>query len=142
MGARDALEGRQVFRPSRVLAVLMAAAGALWLAVLLYLSTFEGVPLRLYLSCGFFILFFAVAFLYYARSAIVVEGRQLTYRGLVRTMHFRLQDIRRLEVLPSIITVYAIRLPGQLVHFTSLFPHHRHLAQLLVERAGLGPLTA
>lgn len=140
MVERDAHAERQVFRPSPVLAVLMALAGLLWLGVLLYLSTFRGVPLRTLLSALFFVAFFAVAFLYYARSAIVVEGRQLIYRGMVRTRRFRVQDIRKLDVLPSLITVYAIRLPGKLVHFTSLFPHHQRLARLLVEQAGLAPL--
>jgi hypothetical protein len=140
MGARDDTATRQVFRPNRLLAAAMAGAGALWLGVFIYLCTFDGVPLSTMLSVLFFIAFFAVSLLYYARSAIVVEGGQLVYRGLVRTLRFGFQDIRKVDVVPGIITVYAIRLPGRFVHFTSLFTQHRRLAQLLVERAGLAPL--
>jgi hypothetical protein len=142
MGERQPNPRRQVFRPSPVLAVLMAVAGGLWLAVLLYLSTFRGVPLKVLLSAGFFVLFFAVSFVYYARSSIVVEGRQVVYRGMLRTLRFGFHEVRKLDVLPSLITVYAIRLPGRFVHFTSLFPNHRRLAELLVEQAGLAPLPA
>ncbi|MCI0571847.1 MAG: PH domain-containing protein [Myxococcaceae bacterium] len=142
MDARGHENGRQVFRPSRILATLTAVSGLLWLGVFVYLCTFRGVPLHLFASVVFFVALFAVATVYYGRSAIVVEGSQLTYRGMVRTLQFGFQDIRKLDVLPSLITVYAIRLPGRLVHFTSLFPQHRRLAQLLVEQAGLAPLRA
>ena len=129
-----------MFRPSRVLAGSMAGAGLLWAAVLVYLCTFDGVPLKLILGVLFFVLFFAVSCIYYTRSAIIVEGRQLMYRGMLRTLRFGFEDVRKLDVLPSLITVYAIRLPGRLVHFTSLFSQHRRLARLLVEGAGLSPL--
>ncbi|MGQ0506456.1 MAG: PH domain-containing protein, partial [Myxococcaceae bacterium] len=48
-------------------------------------------------------------------------------------------DIRKLDVLPGPVTVYAIRGEGRLVHFTSFFKHHQALMALLVERAGLAP---
>jgi hypothetical protein len=132
--------GKQVYRPRRVLAITMAAAGLLWVAVLGYLLTFDGVPLKTWLSTGFFILFFAVALAYYGRTRIVVDARGITYRGMVRTRHFSFDDIRKVDVLQGPVTVYAIRGRAGLVHFTSFFQHHQRLAELLVERAGLSPL--
>jgi len=125
-----------------MLAVTMAAAGLLWVAVLVYLLRFDGVPLKTMLSTAFFILFFAVSLAYYGRTRIVVDARGITYRGMMRTRRFAFDDIRKVDVLPGLLTVYAVRGRAGLVHFTSLFEHHRRLAQLLVERAGLSPLRA
>ncbi|WP_046712873.1 PH domain-containing protein [Myxococcus fulvus] len=141
MTGRDAeMHGRQVFRPRRSLSAAMAAAGLLWVAVLLYLFKFEGVPLKTFLSAGFFILFFGVSLAYYARTLIVVDARGITYRGMVRTRRFAFSDIRNVDVLPGPVTVYAIRGQWGFVHFTSFFLHHQTLARILVERAGLAPL--
>ncbi|XXF81633.1 PH domain-containing protein [Myxococcaceae bacterium GXIMD 01537] len=120
----------------------MAAAGLLWIAVLVYLLNFEGVPLQTFLSAVFFVLFFAVSVAYYGRARIVVDARGMTYRGMVRTRHFAFDDIRKVDVLPGLVTVYAIRGRAGLIHFTSFFQHHRRLAQLLVERAGLAPMRS
>lgn len=140
MTGRDAeVDGRQVFRPRRVLAACMAVAGLLWISVLVYLLRFDGVPIKTFLSAGFFILFFAVSLVYYGRTHIVVDARGITYRGMVRTRRFSFADIRKLDVLPGPVTVYAIRGKWGFVHFTSFFQHHQRLARILVERAGLAP---
>ncbi|MCY1034376.1 MULTISPECIES: PH domain-containing protein [Corallococcus] len=118
----------------------MAAAGLLWLGVLVYLLRFDGVPLKTFLSAAFFVLFFAVSVAYYGRTRIEVDSRGITCRGMVRTRRFSFADIRKLDVLPGPVTVYAIRGHKGFVHFTSFFRHHRYLATLLVERAGLSPL--
>jgi hypothetical protein len=145
MGGRNSeAVGRQVFRPRRVLAAMMGAAGILWVSVLVYLLVrFENVPLKTILAVLFFVVFFAVSVMYYARTRIVVDARGITYRGMVRTRHYSFQDIRKVDVLPGPVTVYAIRdTGGGFVHFTSFFQHHRRLAALLVERAGLRPLAS
>jgi hypothetical protein len=135
--------GRQIFRPRRVLAALMAAAGVLWVTVLVYLLRFDDVPVKTFLAVIFFVVFFGVSLMYYARTRIVVDARGITYRGMVRTRHYAFQDIRKVDVMPGPVTVYAIRdTGGGFVHFTSFFQHHRRLAALLVERAGLRPLTS
>lgn len=119
----------------------MGAAGLLWVSVLVYLLSFEGVPLKMFLAVIFFVVFFGVSVMYYARTRIVVDARGLTYRGMVRTRHFSFKEIRKVDVLPGPVIVYAVRdSGGGLVHFTSFFQHHRRLAALLVERAGLRPL--
>jgi len=142
-GRNSEAVGRQVFRPRRVLAALMAAAGVLWVTVLVYLLRFDGVPLKTFLAVIFFVVFFGVSLMYYARTRIVVDARGVTYRGMVRTRHYSFQDIRKVDVMPGPVTVYAIRdTGGGFVHFTSFFQHHRRLAALLVERAGLRPLTS
>jgi hypothetical protein len=117
---------------------MMAAAGVLWVTVLGYLLSFDGVPLKTFLAAIFFIVFFGVSLMYYARTRIVVDARGITYRGMVRTRRFSFTQIRKVDVMPGPVTVYAIRdTEGGLVHFTSFFQHHRRLAELLVERAGL-----
>ena len=119
----------------------MGAAGLLWLTVLGYLLTFEGVPLKTFLAVIFFVIFFGVSVTYYARTRIVVDSGGITYRGMVRTWRFSFKEIRKVDVLPGPVIVYAVRNEGGgLVHFTSFFQHHRRLAALLVERAGLRPL--
>jgi hypothetical protein len=133
--------GSQVFRPSRLLAVLMAAAGALWAVVLLYVLTFPNVQLKTILSATFFVLFFALSLAYYVRTSIEIDASGITYRGVIRTCRFGFDDIKKVDVLPGPITVYAVRGTSGLVHFTSFFRHHRTLMQLLVERAGLAPLA-
>jgi hypothetical protein len=143
MNGREPKAGRQeVFRPHRVLAAIMGAATLLWLGVLLYLLRFDGVPIQTFLSAIFFVLFFGVSVTYYGRTRIVVDAGGITYRGLVRTRRFSFADINKVEVLQGPVTVYAVRGRRGLVHFTSFFSHHRDLARLLVERAGLGPLHA
>ncbi len=130
----------QVFRPSWALSLAMGVAGLLWAGVLVYLFTFENVPLQTVLSAAFFVLFFLFAVVYYGRTAIFVDQRGVTYRGMVRTQRMSFTEIRKLHVLPGPVTVYAIRANGRFVHFTSFFRDHRALVNLLVERAGLAPL--
>lgn len=120
----------------------MGAACLLWLGVLVYLMRFEGVPMRTFLSAAFFVIFFGISVVYYARTAIFVDAAGLTYRGMVRTQRFSFDDIRKVDVLPGPVTVYAVRARGRGIHFTSFFKHHRELVELLVERAGLAPLRS
>ncbi|MBX5480954.1 MAG: PH domain-containing protein [Myxococcaceae bacterium] len=115
----------------------MGLAGAIWVFVFLYLLTFDGVPARTVLSAAFFVVFFALALTYYGRSAIWVDQSGLTFRGMVRTRRLTWAEIRKLDVLPGPVTVYAIRARGMPCHFTSFFRHHKRLANLLIERAGL-----
>jgi len=77
-----------VFRPRPILAALMAVAGIVWIATLIYLFRFDGVPARTFFSAGFFIVFFGISLAYYARTAIVVDQSGVTYRGIVRTHRF------------------------------------------------------
>lgn len=127
----------EVFRPSWVLSVVMGAAGLLWTVVVLYLLTFEGVPVQTLLAALFFVAFFGIAVAYYGRSAIFVDSAGLTYRGVIRTRRLQWDEIRKLDVMPGPITVYAIRGRTGPCHFTSFFRDHRRLADLLIERAGL-----
>ncbi|MCY1076545.1 PH domain-containing protein [Archangium sp. miwbw1] len=142
MNAGDPTAGKQVFRPHAVLAAIMGAATLLWLGVLVYLLRFDGVPVQTFLSAVFFVLFFGVSVTYYGRTRIIVDAGGITYRGLVRTRRFSFADIRKVDVLPGPVTVYAVRGSRGLVHFTSLFAHHRNLAKILIERSGLTPLRA
>src|SRR5687767_14420085 len=133
------LPSPQVFRPRLVFGAAMGMAGSLWLAVLIYLMRFEGVPAKTMFSAIFFVVFFAVALAYYTRTAIYVDAGGVTYRGMIRTLRFDYSDIRKVDVLPGPVTVYAIRAQGRFVHFTSFFKHHQRLMALLVDKAGLAP---
>jgi hypothetical protein len=135
-------DASKIFRPSRVLAAVMAGAGVLWGSVLLYLLKFDGVPVKTMLSAIFFVLFFGVSLTYYVRTQIIIDAVGMTYRGILKTQHLRFSDIHNLDVLPGVITVYAVRGSPGLVHFTSFFSDHRDLAEILVERAGLAPNRA
>lgn len=130
----------QVFRPRRVLAAVMAGAAALWIGVLVYLFQFEEVPTRTLLTAGFFVVFFGVSLTYYGRSAIFVDSGGVTFRGMLRTHRFSFSDIRKVDVLPGPVIVYAVRVNQRFIHFTSFFQQHRRLMELLVERAGLAPV--
>ena len=87
-------ERAEVFRPFRILPLVMGAAGAVWAAALAYLLTFDGVPEKILLSATFFVGFFAVAVTYYGRSAIFVDDNGVTYRGLLRTRRISWTEIR------------------------------------------------
>lgn len=137
MHARTEPPQPEVFRPHRILAVVMALAGLLWIGTGVLLLTFEGVPWKTWASVAFFIVFFAVSTGYYARSEIVVEGESLTFRGILRTRRCGLSEISKLEILPGLITVYSIRVSAGVMHFTSFFSRHQELARLLVARSGL-----
>jgi hypothetical protein len=132
----------EVFRPSKLLACLMAGAGALWCSVLFYLLTFRDVPLKTLLSALFFVIFFALSLAYYVRTSIEIDATGITYHGVLRTRHFGFDEIKKVDILPGPIIVYAVRGPGGLVHFTSFFRHHKRLMELLIERAQLSPQQA
>lgn len=130
-------EQPMVFRPFLLLPALMAIAGALWTGVLIYLMTFDGIPVQTLVTAGGFALFFALALLYYGRSAVVIDSAGVTWRGMVTRSRVSWADIRRMHVLPGPITVYAVRTPRRMWHFTSFFRNHRRLAELVKERANL-----
>lgn len=129
----------QVFRPQRAITAVIAGANLLWVGVFFYLLTFEKVPATTFLSAAFFVIFFAISLTYFARSAIFVDASGVTYRGMIRTKRVAFTDIHKLDIMPGPVTVYEVRGPHALLHFTSFFSHHRRLMALLVERAGLAP---
>src|SRR2546425_3165281 len=122
----------EVFRPRWYFGAVMGVCAAVWLFVLVYLSTFNDVPAKTFASVIFFIVFFAVSVVYYVRTAIFVDTTGVTYRGIVRTQRISFEDIKKVDVLPGPIVVYAIRAKGGLVHFTNFFRHHQRLMKLVV----------
>ena len=132
----------QIFRPSKLLAYLMAGAGVLWAGVLIYLLTFRDVPMKTVFSALFFVLFFGLSLAYYVRTSIEIDASGITYRGVIATRRLGYDDIKNVDILPGPIIVYAVRGKGGLVHFTSFFRHHKRLLALLIERARLAPMQA
>jgi hypothetical protein len=127
----------RIFRPQPVLGVAMAVAAAFWLAVLVFLVKNPIVPTKTYLSTAFFVVLFLSSVFYYARTAILVDGDGLTYRGMVREVRLKFEDIQRLAVLPGLITLYTVHAGGSTFSFSSFFQRHRELVTLLRERAAL-----
>ena len=119
------------------LGVSTTCAGLFWAAVFVYLLSFQNVPMRTFLSACFFVTFFACGTFYYARVAIFVDDEGLTYRGILKTHRLGFEEIENLEVLPGLVTVYAIQTPRKALHFTSLFSRHQRLAEMLRDRAQL-----
>lgn len=126
-----------VFRPSRWLGALSALAGALWVGIFAYLTTFDGVPVSTYLSALAFIVLFVLSVVYHVRTAILVDAQGLTYRGLVRQQRLPFSDVARLDVVPGPITIYAVTGRSGRMQFSNFFERHRSLAEIVVERAGL-----
>lgn len=127
----------EVFRHRRLLAGAMAVATALWLLALWWLLKLGDAPAHLVLSALSFAVFFALALLYYARAAFIVDGGGVTYRGFVRTFRFGFADVRKVDVLSGPVTVYSVRAKGRMLYFTSFFRGHRRLMALLIQRAGM-----
>ena len=117
----------------------MGVAAAAWLAALLFLVQDGGTPAQTVVGAAALLVFFAIACLYYARAAIFVDGAGLVVRSLVRTRRYSFREIRRVVVLPGPVTVYAVTAGRRPFLFTSFFKHHRALADLMVDRAGLSP---
>lgn len=125
-----------IYRPHRALAAAMAGAMLFWAYALYFLAGHGGVPWKTLATAGAFTVFFAVAAIYYARSAVLVDDSGFTVRGIVRTSRFRFNDIRAVRVLPGPLTVYSISAANRFIHVTSFYRRHRKLMQTLVERSG------
>ena len=124
----------RTFRPQPLLGVAMAVAAAFWLAVLAFLIKHPTVPPKTFLSTGFFVLLFLSSVLYYSRTAIVVESDGLVYRGMVRSVHLKYQEIQRVAVIPGLITLYTVHAGRRTFSFSSFFQRHKELVQLLRDR--------
>lgn len=127
----------RTFRPQPVLGIAMAVAAAFWLAVLVFLVNNPVVPVETFLSTGFFVILFVASVLYYSRTAIRIDPQGLTYRGMLREVHLKFDDIQRLAVIPGLITLYTVYAGGRTFSFSSFFQRHRELVALLRERAEL-----
>ena len=115
----------------------MAVAAAFWLAVLVFLVKNPVVPAKTFLSTGFFVVLFVSSVAYYARTAILVDREGLIYRGLVREVRLKFDEIQRLAVIPGLITLYTVHAGGRTVSFSSFFQRHQELVELVRERAAL-----
>ena len=127
-----------VYRPQPLLGASMAVAAAFWLSVLVFLIQHPiVVPPRTYVSAAFFVLMFMTSVLYYARTAIVVDGAGVTYRGIVRSVRIGFDELQRLSVSPGLITLYTLTGARKSIIFSSFFQRHRELAELVRSRAEL-----
>ena len=127
----------RIFRPQPLLGVAMAVAAAFWLAVLAFLLNNPAVPAKTFVSTGFFVVLFMLSVVYYVRTAIVVERDCLTYRGMVRKVRLKYDEIQKVAVVPGLITLYTVYAGPRTFSFSSFFPRHKELVALLRERAAL-----
>lgn len=128
---------KRIFRPQPFLGVAMALAAVFWISVLAFLVVNPTVPLKTFASTGFFVILFVASVFYYVRTAILVDGEGITYRGMVRETRLRFADIQRLAVLPGLITLYTVHAGPQTFSFSSFFQRHKELVEVLRERAKL-----
>jgi hypothetical protein len=127
----------RTFRPQPALGIAMAVAAAFWLAVLAFLVKNPVVPAKTFLSTGFFVILFVSSVAYYARTAVVVDGEGLIYRGMLKEVRLKFDEIQRLAVLPGLITLYTVHAGRRTFSFSSFFQRHKELVALLRERAEL-----
>jgi hypothetical protein len=129
---------RRTYRTHLGLRLATILAAAFWAAVLAALAHFPGAPLGTVLAAVAFLAFFVAYSAYYDRTAIVVGPEGILFRGLVRRVPVRWDEIVKVEVYSGLAgTLYAVLTRRGPVRFTSLWSRHRELFQLVLERAGL-----
>lgn len=128
---------KRIFRPQPLLGIAMAVAAVFWISVLAFLVLNPTVPLKTFASTAFFVVLFVASVIYYVRTAILVDGEGITYRGMVREVRLSFDDIQRLAVLPGLITLYTVYAGRQTFSFSSFFQRHKELVELLRDRAAL-----
>jgi len=128
---------KRTFRPQPFLGVAMALAAVFWLSVLAFLVVNPSVPLETFASTAFFVILFVASVFYYVRTAILVDGDKITYRGMVREVRLSFKDIQKLKVLPGPITLYTVHAGRHTFSFSSFFQRHKELVELLRDRAPL-----
>ena len=128
---------RRTYRPQPLLGVAMAVAAVFWISVLAFLLVNPTVPVKTFVSTAFFVILFVASVYYYLRVAVLVDKEGITYRGMVREVRLRFDDIQRLAVLPGLITLYTVHAGRQTFSFSSFFQRHKELVELLRERAAL-----
>jgi hypothetical protein len=126
---------KRTFRPQPLLGVAMAVAALFWISVLAFLLAYPTVPLKTFASTAFFVILFVGSVFYYVRTAILVDGDGITYRGMVREKRLSFRDIKKVAVLPGLITMYTVHAGRQTFSFSSFFQRHKELVELLRERA-------
>jgi hypothetical protein len=128
---------KRTFRPQPLLGIAMAVAAVFWISVLAFLVVNPSVPLKTFASTAFFVILFVASVFYYVRTAILVDGKGITYRGMVREVHLSFDDIQKLAVIPGLITLYTVHAGRHSFSFSSFFQRHKELVELLRDRAAL-----
>ncbi len=137
------MEPTRTYRTRLPLRMAVDAAAVFWSAVLVMFVRLPGTDPRLTLGAGAFVLFFLAFAVIYGRTAITV-----TPEGIVAATPFQRRPVRFDDILQIVVRdgiggrVYAVITRRGLVHFTSLFAHHRELFELLLDRAQLRPRPA
>lgn len=128
----------RTYRPSGLLIGVLAGAAVIWLAVLARLLSLRGVEGHTYLSVFFFIGFFGVFLVYYSTQAIVVHSSGLVVRRFLGLKSFEFHDIFKIEVSPGFaMTIYNVFTRRGPIQFSSWFPGHKELCELLIREAEL-----
>lgn len=136
-------EPPRTYRTRLPLRVAVAAAAVFWGAAFVVLARAPGIEPRLVYGAAAFVLFFAAFSVVYGGTSITV-----TSEGIVAATPFRRRPVRFEEIRQIVVRdglggrVYSVLTRRGPVHFTSLFSRHRELFEVLLERAGLRPLTA
>jgi hypothetical protein len=129
---------RRLYRTRLWLRFAMVVAVAFWGAVLAALARFPAAPLRTVLAAAGFLAFFVVYSAVYDLTTIAVGPDGVVFRGVLRRVPVRWDEIVRVEVHTGIAgTLYAVLTRRGLVRFTSVLARHRELCELLLDRGAL-----
>ncbi len=132
------MEAVRTYRTRLPLRIAVAAAAALWGAVLVALLRLPVADPRSVLGAGAFAAFFAVFTLVYGRTSITVTRDGIVAATALRRRPVPFDDILEIVVLDGLAgRMYAVFTRRGLVRFTSLFARHRELFELLLRRAEL-----
>jgi hypothetical protein len=133
---------RRTYRTRLWIRFAMVAAVAFWGAVLAALARFPDAPAGTVLAAAGFLAFFVAYSAVYDLTTIAVGPEGVVFRGVLRRVPVRWDEIVRVEVHIGLAgTLYAVLTRRGLVRFTSVLARHRELFQLLLDRGTLQRLA-
>jgi hypothetical protein len=133
---------RRTFRTRLWLRFAMMAAAAVWGAVLAVLAQFPAAPVGAVLAAAGFLAFFVAYSAVYDLTTIAVGPEGVVFRGVLRRLPVRWDEIVRVEVHTCLAgTLYAVLTRRGRVRFTSVLARHRELFEILLDRGALQRLA-
>lgn len=128
----------ETFRPASIIRVSVTGAFCFWLAVLFIAVVVDEVPIRTYVEIVVILTFFFIAAFHYGRLRVVVNETGVSYHGLLKSLHFRWDDVKNLVITgKGMFTGYHVLSANKSFTFTVVIKGHRELARVILQRASL-----
>jgi hypothetical protein len=128
------------FRASWLIRAPVLVALFVWLAVGLLAAFVDNMPSYVFVSIGFFVLFFLVFVAYYFSMAFVVHEYGVTYRGATEFEHFDWEEIVNIHGTGVPLGGYYVTTTHGGFVLSSFIKGHETLVELIAARAGLLPI--